>query len=294
MSAFIVTYGRIFLLGILTSWVLETLFHAQDCSCPRKDAPVILQQDAKVNEACTEKEVSEFDAIVNTAYDLALSPVVMNRPKFDIDYWEKESNLTTHGGLSRMDRIKMADYYYKAESVFEFGLGESTYLANYMGVQRYAGIDSDPVWVSMTRENVSNHFRFYFGDVGLTGAWGFPYETSLPKSILNYQLAAFIVEPKPFDVYLVDGRWRLPSLVASFLHASARGAPHHHTIGLLHDCRPRGPKYEDDRPKYKLADHLLEVVDHSGSRLCVYKRRAETTDKQLVEIWHKYMNQVAR
>jgi hypothetical protein len=29
----------------------------------------------------------------------------------------------------------------------------------------------------------------------------------------------------------------------------------------------------------------LELVDHSGYRLCVYKRKSDTTDEQLLEIW---------
>jgi hypothetical protein len=34
----------------------------------------------------------------------------------------------------------------------------------------------------------------------------------------------------------VDGRFRFPCMLASFLHAAARGAKRTHTTVLLHDC----------------------------------------------------------
>ena len=85
-------------------------------------------------------------------------------------------------------------------------------------------------------------------------------------------------------VYMVDGRWRMPSALACFLHASARGAPHKETTILIHDCQP---DTSTGRVVYKSNDHLLKMVDHSGDKLCVYKRRPETTDQQLMEAWHK-------
>ena len=187
--------------------------------------------------------------------------------------------------------------------MFEYGLGESTYIASHVGVPRYAGVDSDPQWIALARDNkiVPQHFRFYLGDIGPTGDWGFPVHPGLNKFVLDYQLSALIVEPKPFDVYTVDGRWRLPCMLASFLHASARrqGDKKNHknsdrdtdTIVLIHDCDVDNRR---GRKKYKLADHLLELVNHSGNKLCVYKRKPETTDSQLREVWERYMNQIYR
>jgi hypothetical protein len=72
----------------------------------------------------------------------------------------------------------------------------------------------------MARDKVSLHFRFYFADTRPTRRWEYPTE-ALAKSPLDYQAAPFIAEPSPFDVYIVDGRWRLACLLLSFLHASA-------------------------------------------------------------------------
>jgi len=145
-----------------------------------------------------------FAQIVQTAYDRATGPsshpsTPTPKPVFDIDYWEKKSHLTTKGGLKRQDRILLAEIYGNASSVFEYGLGESTYLANYMQVPRYAGIDSDPVWVDKARTKVNENYRFYFADIGPTKAWGQPKQAKLAKNILDYQLVPLAVELKPFD-----------------------------------------------------------------------------------------------
>ena len=185
------------------------------------------------------------------------------------------------GGLDDSNRVTLANIYGKADSVFEYGLGESTMIADHVGVPRYSGIDSDPVWVGLARDKVSTHFRFYLADIGQTGAWGTPME-DLPKQILNYQLAPLMAETQAFDVYMVDGRWRFACLMASFLHASARQgkAP---TV-LVHDCQ---------REAYHKADHLLDLEitgdpDKRTERLCVYHRKPETTDQQLLELWQEH------
>lgn len=239
---------------------------------------------------------SDFDRIVHAAYKIGTMSLEERRRdnfKFDVDFWENESNMTTEGGLRREDRILLADLYSNADSVFEWGLGESTFLADHVGVPRYAGIDSDPLWVDMARKKVSDQFRFYFADIGSTKDWGFPEDKTLSKNILNYQLEPLIVEQEAFDVYMVDGRYRLACALASFLHASARGGDKRKTTVLIHDCDyAKGGGV--NRDVYKAADHLLDMVDHSGARLCVYKRKPKTTDQQLSELWLQHSVEVMR
>lgn len=235
---------------------------------------------------------NSFEKIVQTAYAKATAPKSGRRKKrnFNITWWEEESGRTTTGGLTTEDRILLAEIYGNAESVFEFGLGESTYLANYLQVPRYAGTDSDPTWVANTRMNVAKRFRFYFSDIGSTKEWGKPQDKGLKKNILNYQLGPLIVEGAPFDVYMVDGRYRLPSALASFLHASSRGGDPAKTIVLIHDCYPGGTK----RQNYFSANHLLNLTMHSGNALCVFQRFPNATDAQLEELWHTQMNKSLR
>ena len=45
----------------------------------------------------------------------------------------------------------------------------------------------------------------------------------LQKIHFNYQIASLIVERQPFDMYLVDGRYRVACACLSLLHAMSRG-----------------------------------------------------------------------
>jgi hypothetical protein len=213
---------------------------------------------------------------------------------FNLETWDQK----TAGGLHDADRIKLAEIYSQADSVFEYGLGESTYIANAVNVRRYAGIDSDAKWVAMARDKVSSTYRFYFADIGPTVDWGYPADRkNVPKkAIFQYQIMPLAAEVLPFDVYMVDGRYRVPCMIASFLHASARGGNPNNTIVLLHDClraehymngKEPIPKRANLRQYYTKADHLVQVRDHSGNRLCVYKRRPKTTDEELLQFWQE-------
>ena len=166
-------------------------------------------------------------------------------------------------------------------------------------MSRYAGVDSDPLWVDKARIAVSETFRFYLADIGPTKAWGYPKSNSA-KTIYQYQLSALAAEPEPFDVYMVDGRWRAPCVYASFLHASAMGAPHKQTKVLLHDCKHNGNThhgasvmgFQKFRRSYAEVTQVLDLVDHSGSKLCVFQRKHNTTDEQLLRIWQEWKNDV--
>jgi hypothetical protein len=231
--------------------------------------------------------VSAFDMAVDKSYNVTFAKLPsMLRQKFDVKTWNK----TTTGGLTNKDRTLLAKIYGKANSVFEYGLGESTYIANHVGVARYAGIDSDAAWVANARKTVATHFRFYFADIGETGHWGFP-KKKLPKNVLDYQVIPLISEPQPFDVYMVDGRWRLPCLLLSFLHAHARGADPSQTTVLLHDCVKKHLRQK--RSDYLKADELFDLVEHSGDKLCVYRRKPATTDEEIYDLWLQNFDVVA-
>ena len=201
------------------------------------------------------------------------------REDFDLQLWIKQGRNGT-GGLTDLDREKVGQIYRNASSLFEYGLGESTFIANHVGVPRYAGIDSDPVWVNDTRQQVASHYRSYLADIGETELWGYPKDRQTEKAALNYQLAPLMSEIDPFDVYMVDGRYRLACLAASFIHASHRGMKAS-PIAILHDC---------EREYYHTWDHLFDVELNQGKvrKACVYRRKTTTTDEQLKEMWLKH------
>ncbi|KAL3910054.1 MAG: hypothetical protein SGARI_002306 [Bacillariaceae sp.] len=235
---------------------------------------------------------SDFDTAATIMYDKILQNIThakQNRNEFVLEKWTHQ----TTGGLYDEDRVLLAKYYRNANSVFEYGLGESTYIANHVGVPRYAGIDSDVAYVDGVRQNTSSHFRFYYGDLGDTEAWGMPIEPNLPKAIWQYQVAPLQSELLPFDVYMVDGRYRVACVLLSFLHASSRGAPADKTIVLMHDCNQPGhspPNWHQTIGvrHYTVNDDILQLKEHSGKSLCVYQRKPSTTDTMLLERYQKY------
>jgi hypothetical protein len=245
-------------------------------------------------EASTGATAAGFDVVVETArrftFGLNEAPAAVPRRRFDVRNWTHKAD----GGLSDADREMLGRVYGRAGSVFEFGLGESTLIADAVQVPKYAGVDSDPEWVAATRQKVDERFRFYLADIGETSEWGRPSHPNATKAVWDYQLAPLLSEPEPFDVYLVDGRYRLPCLLVSFLHAS-RNRPtvaisaraddpgDSGAIVLMHDCR--------NRSHYHRADDLLDLVETStDGRLCAYQRKPNTTDRDLSDRWHRHMS----
>ena len=210
---------------------------------------------------------------------------------FNIETWDR----TTLGGLSNEDRLFLASIYGKANSVFEYGLGESTYIAETVHVPRYAGIDSDVVWVDSTRKAVTDHFRFYYGDLGTTKFWGYPADEKLSKIQYQYQVAPLESELLPFDVYMVDGRYRVACALLSFLHASALG--NKDPIVLLHDCyqekySPAKNRGDRKRISYQVMDEYFTLYNHSGGVLCAFKRPDLLSDETIYKLWTEYRTEV--
>lgn len=224
---------------------------------------------------------SVFDVISASLYEEAVQPAprpvdtrLSRRRNFTLDGWERGT-----GGLDDDDRLALGSLYLNAESVFEFGLGESTLIAASVSVPRYAGVDSDATWVSHTRLNASmDHFRFYFADVGETLWFGYP-EDRLKKNEYDYQVQALHSELKPFDVYLVDGRYRVACACLSFLHAIKTG-------GVMENVRVGVHDSHDITRGYSRLKQVAQVVLQT-KRLWVYKLHSDTTEDDLYNLWKK-------
>eukprot|EP00581_Thalassiosira_minuscula_P020120 CAMPEP_0183719400 /NCGR_PEP_ID=MMETSP0737-20130205/12357_1 /TAXON_ID=385413 /ORGANISM="Thalassiosira miniscula, Strain CCMP1093" /LENGTH=270 /DNA_ID=CAMNT_0025949117 /DNA_START=71 /DNA_END=880 /DNA_ORIENTATION=+ len=222
---------------------------------------------------------SAFDHVQRTAYDLAIKKPkksffgANNRKPYALGDVKE-----TQGGLRETDRLLLGKLYYNAKSVFEFGLGESTHIAAHVGVPRYSGIDSDASWVTYARDGIfgNDHFRFYFADIGKTGLWGYPNNTALGKIPYDYQIAPLAAEMEAFDVYLVDGRYRVACAAVSFLHAMDRGGDMSEVMVGMHDT--------DHRPAYKKIKDVADVV-RSSERLWVLKLKPDVTEEDLLKLW---------
>ena len=169
------------------------------------------------------------------------------------------------------------------------------------------------------------YFRFYFADIGPTKKWGYPKNGTLLKNKFNYQVSSLLSEKnKPFDVYMVDGRYRFPCVLISLLHAASSGtsssssasAPSrssallsnsgsstttHHVgpIVLLHDCLVQNSTgssfkvaHDPKRGHYQILNSILDHVDTTADTLCVYQRKPTTTDQMIYDMWMQYQDVV--
>lgn len=258
-----------------------------------------------------EGKQSAFEQAYGVAYFTAIAAHNATSPRpnaFNVSEWTALGRAST-GGLSDWDRVKIAEIYGHAGSVFEYGLGESTKLAAGAGVPRYAGTDSIAQWVATARDGSPEHFRFSLADVGSTRAWGRSNNPHAPKNALNYQVAPLFVEGEAFDVYMVDGRWRAACALVALLHASwARGhrgggapdEPRAKPLILIHDfvepgksvhCGPPPTNCNAQRIRstYHRVKEVADMVDHSGNKLAVFRRKANATDAQILELWKELM-----
>ena len=226
---------------------------------------------------------NKFDEIRQMLYKEAIKPKNSgHRSKFSLEGWTKGS-----GGLVDADRMTLGDLYLNATSVFEYGLGESTLIAAHTGVPRYAGVDSDALWVAQARTNSKlEHFRLNFADVGVSKAWGYPQNSKLQKIHYNYQIAPLVLEDEAFDVYLVDGRYRVACACVSFLHAIKTGGDMALIKVGVHDNNFSGRHY----------DVLTDVADVviKNTKLWVYKLKDSTTEEDLYTLWEQSRSETVR
>jgi len=119
--------------------------------------------EAKDNDEDKTNAMFQFDNIQKILYEQATSTSAeqdkdtnnTERTKFVLyESWDRGT-----GGLNDADRNLLGNLYFNADSIFEYGLGESTLIAAAVNVPRYAGVDSDAKYVSETRSKV-NKFVF--------------------------------------------------------------------------------------------------------------------------------------
>ena len=248
---------------------------------------------APLNFHVVDEESSGFDILQKKLYTDATSFNNNNnvnkttaRKKFHLDSsWKRSS-----GGLNDQDRIALGNLYYNITSLFEFGLGESTYIAaTTNSISRYAGVDSDALYVSTVRDNVYyeyniSHYQFYFADIGPTKEWGKPIsKKTIPfKSWYNYQIVPLASQHQPFDVYFIDGRFRVACVCMSFLHAIKYGGDMSSVVKVvIHDGMKR-------KKQYSVIRRIGRLVGVMGE-LKVYMLRGNVTEADIIDLWEEYV-----
>ena len=240
------------------------------------------EREPRTTEAQSDSNTVSFEQLVESSYYDSLGTNNSTRRLYKLQSFP--SDLRTSGGLTNNDRVLIGKLYSNASSAFEYGLGESTYIAAWTGMPRLSGVDSDPAWISLVRDKdiVPDNYQFDFGDIGPTGGWGFPKKLGLAKQIFRYVLAPLSLERKPFEIYLVDGRFRVACACASFLHAMSTGADMKRVKVLVHD-------YQDKNRGYQIIETLARKMIMADG-LAVFMLLPNTTQAQIQDVFKTYQS----
>jgi hypothetical protein len=171
-----------------------------------------------------------------------------------------------------------------AKVYFEYGCGGSTKLVCPLGVKMYS-MDSDAAWLeslksmNCIKDGVQGgRVKLIHTNIGPIGKWGRPVDSS-HKDLWPHYSNALVNVKEPVDVILVDGRFRLACVLASFLAQP-------HAIVILHDFYRVG-QFQKYSPILDVAD----VVD-GASTLVQLQRKKGASDAKLRAMLetYKYIN----
>ncbi|QDZ19694.1 hypothetical protein HOP50_03g22120 [Chloropicon primus] len=173
--------------------------------------------------------------------------------------------------MSLKEKEVLYRLYSASNSVFEWGIGSSTIIAAQAGVERLTGVDSAMPWVKKVRKHVPSNYNIRHAYIGEVKEWGKPVNETHKDLWPNYS-EQVNREQEPFDVYLVDGRFRVACAALALLHGQKDSRV------LVHDFQ---------RSSYQV---ILEVADkmEQQEKLVVLRRKATTSDAELLVFWEKY------
>jgi len=127
--------------------------------------------------------------------------------------------------------IRLLDEHLRKARVFlEYGAGGSSVMAARSAVEKIYSVESDPAFLRAVQEKIAgigiqpNRYVPLHVDIGPTGAWGHPSSKEFSHRWPHYPQAPWDrlkQDQKKPDLILIDGRFRVATLLASLLHAPA-------------------------------------------------------------------------
>lgn len=159
--------------------------------------------------------------------------------------------------MSEAERALFKKALSEAKSYFEFGSGGSTVWAVRAGLT-VKGVESDASWVNALKQQLGEHCQVEAVDIGPTREWGYPISSEHSHKFANYS-HAIKTHDYPFDLILVDGRFRVACTATTIQHILDHHRSPEDARIFIHDFW--------DRPAYHLVlDFLdtLERVDTAG------------------------------
>ncbi|WP_164461443.1 tetratricopeptide repeat protein [Alcaligenes faecalis] len=109
----------------------------------------------------------------------------------------------------------------QAQHYYEFGSGGSTKLAASMGLNVH-GVESDRRWLEQLHAEVGEACKVNHVDIGPTKEWGYPVDLRAADQFPNYSRSIH-TQDLPFDLILVDGRFRVASTLESIDYVLEKG-----------------------------------------------------------------------
>ena len=170
----------------------------------------------------------------------------------------------------------------KATSYFEFGSGGSTVWAIQAGLT-VKGVESDARWVDALKDKLGERCQVESVDIGPTGAWGYPVSMEHSENFQNYS-RAIQGHDLPFDLILVDGRFRVACTIAAIQHVLDHHQNPESAEILIHDFW--------DRPQYHAVLEFLDPVEKAETA-GLFRIKPSLERQTLESTWAKYASQPA-
>ena len=148
-----------------------------------------------------------------------------------------------------------------------------------MNIKRLSSIDSVKEWVQDCADKIAgknlianpDSYSLSYVNIGPLQEWGYPKDETY-KDIWPLYSSAVQEERKPFDVYLVDGRFRVACALQALLHA------HDNSLVLMHDF---------DREDYHVILTVAELI-HKERLLAVLVRKPNVREEDLLLLYEEY------
>lgn len=168
-----------------------------------------------------------------------------------------------------------------AKSYFEFGSGGSTILAAKTVAGAVCSVESDRDWIEKVKSSssTSDYERsFLFVDIGPTGDWGKPIKPHGEVNYLNYHTLVWERVTQRFDLYFIDGRFRVACFCQCLLRSDDNAI-----IGV-HDYRSRHGYHVIET----LAKPIAEAED-----LTFFRKSGSTSAADIATVLTRYSLNVA-
>jgi hypothetical protein len=167
--------------------------------------------------------------------------------------------------MSQREKQCFNDLLSKSKFYLEFGAGGSTIMAAQSSAQFIVSVESDSAWIAKLKEEgaiktaeLAGRLFLLHIDIGSVGSWGAPVDERRIKSWVDYYTQPFILYDFPFELILIDGRFRVACALATAVFAQpiARVAIHDYEL----------------RTKYYAIEKYFDIIDSVGTLYIMRKR----------------------